>query len=625
MHSGSGRELRGLGAFFVLALAGALLAGCATPIGVNRTSMRAANLSLSESVLTGDELSPVSREYLERLALAELYEKDPPAALERLRSGLGGPDELGRLLALSELWFATAQKSGDHGQFLMSAVYAYAFLFPPDTTHAPTPYDGNVRLALNLYNRGITEGLALPESGDETELDLTPRLIVLPFGHLDLLEPPEEFRWSGYRVVHPISLTDVQIRGLRNRYRRSGIGSAVAVRMEPADGAEAYKWIPPQSKVPLTVFLRFQDLRRSLSSGDVRGEAEIYDADEHPAIKVESRSVPLESEPSAAIAYRLDKAPVWDFEVAGFRRPDFTMPGSEKTKGLFFLTPYRPGRIPVVFVHGTASSPARWAEMANELLGDPRVASRYQLWFFIYNSGNPVLLSAARLRESLQAAVADIDPRGKDPALKQMVVIGHSQGGLLTKLMVVDSGDSFWNIVSGGVPFAKMNLSQDTSTLIKRAAFFDALPFVTRVVFISTPHKGSFLAENWLGMIARRFAAAPAALSKAALEINHLREDAALRGSWRVPTSIDNMDWSNPSLQVLYSRPVAPWVHVHSIIPVEEQPFETADDGVVKYSSAHISPVESELIVYPCSHSTQATPTTIEEVRRILYEHAGIH
>ena len=101
--------------------------------------------------------------------------------------------------------------------------------------------------------------------------------------------------------------------------------------------------------------------------------------------------------------------------------------------------------IPVVLVHGTASSPARWAEMANELLGDPEIGSRYQIWGFIYNSGNPIALSAMRLRESLIAFRKDIDPEGKDPALDEMVVIGHSQGGLLTKMTVVDSGTRFWD------------------------------------------------------------------------------------------------------------------------------------------------------------------------------------
>ena len=131
------------------------------------------------------------------------------------------------------------------------------------------------------------------------------------------------------------------------------------------------------------------------------------------------QTVPLESDPSAALAYRLEGSPVWDFEIAGFRRGDFSIPGNQDggDSGLFMLHPYLPGLIPVVFVHGTASSPARWAEMVNELLGDRAIGSRYQIWLFVYNSGNLIVLSAMRLRESLQAVRKDVDPQGTDPAL----------------------------------------------------------------------------------------------------------------------------------------------------------------------------------------------------------------
>ena len=74
---------------------------------------------------------------------------------------------------------------------------------------------------------------------------------------------------------------------------------------------------------------------------------------------------------------------------------------------------------------------------------------------------------------------------------------------------------------------------------------------------------------------------------------------------------------------VLVQNPFDPmidgWAHAY----VESGPPEEGNDGVVKYTSAHIDGVESELVVRS-GHSTQAEPATIEEVRRILYEHAGI-
>ena len=277
----------------------------------------------------------------------------------------------------------------------------------------------------------------------------------------------------------------------------------------------------------------------------------------------------------------------------------------------------------MVFVHGTASSPARWAEMVNEFLGDSRIASRYQCWFFIYNSGNPIALSAMHLRENLELAVKELDPEGKDAALRQMVVIGHSQGGLLTKMTVVNSGTRFWDNIST-VPFEQAAISAETKDLLHRSLFTEPLPFVKRVVFIATPHRGSFLSENILGKIGRKLISLPATVTKVGVELVKLNPVGAARTSIRVPTSIDNMDGSNPFLRTLASLPIEEGVQANSIIPVKGGgPPEKGDDGVVRYTSAHIEGVESELVVRS-GHSTQSNPYTIEEVRRILYRHAGL-
>jgi pimeloyl-ACP methyl ester carboxylesterase len=280
--------------------------------------------------------------------------------------------------------------------------------------------------------------------------------------------------------------------------------------------------------------------------------------------------------------------------------------------------------IPVVFVHGTASSPARWAEMANELLGDPNIASRYQLWFFVYNSGNPIVLSAMRLRESLIAVRKAVDPEGKDAALNKMVVIGHSQGGLLTKMMVVDSGNRFWNNVTS-VPFDQVQLDPETRDLASRAMFFKPQPFVGEVIFIATPHRGSYMASNPIVKFGNKFINLPGGLAKTTVQLAKLRQSSMMGAAPVIPTALDNMDSSNPFIKVLSATPIAPGIHAHSIIPVKGSgPVDNGNDGVVEYKSAHIDGVESELIVRS-GHSTQATPQTIEEVRRILYEHAGIH
>ena len=410
--------------------------------------------------------------------------------------------------------------------------------------------------------------------------------------------------------------------------RIANLASALRSRRESSrlPGSPANRWIPATAKVPITAFVRFDDPRLAMSNGHLHGTVELYDEDRTATVQVGPHTVPLESDPSAALAYQLEGAPIWDFELAGFRKGDFTFLGANKTgdNGLFMLHPYHANMIPVVFVHGTASSPARWAEMANELLGDRAIASHYQIWFFIYNSGNPIALSAMRLRESLVAVRKDVDPDGQDPALNQMVVIGHSQGGLLTKMMVVDSGNRFWNNVTS-VPFDQAELDPETRDLASRAMFFKPLPFVNEVIFIATPHRGSYMASNPIVKFGNKFINLPGGLAKSAVQLSKLRENSMMGTPFVIPTALDNMDASNPFIKTLSSLPIAPGVHAHSIIPVKGTgPVDNGNDGVVEYRSAHIDGVESELIVRS-GHSTQATPETIEEVRRILYQHAGIH
>ena len=598
--------------------------GCATPVGVERLDEQAAHRELNTNVLSAGKPSAYSTQLLERTALSERFKDDPEPVLAELNSGLGRTDERDRLFALSELSFAHAEDSGNQSYYLASAAYAYAFLFPANPADAPGPYDPRLRLAVDLYNRGIALGLG---TKDGKEVDLRQRQLSLPFGSLSLGINQEEFNYGGNHLTKFVSLADLEVRGLRNTYRTAGIGAALSARVEPQANGTANRWIPPNAKVPVTAFVRFDDPRRAMSDGQLRGTVELYDEDETSLVQVGTYSVPLESDPSASLAYRLEGAPVWDFEIAGFRRGDFSFLGNGNngdSSGLYMLHPYHPNLIPVVFVHGTASSPARWAEMANELLGDRAIASHYQLWFFIYNSGNPVVLSAMRLRESLQAVRKDVDPAGKDPALNQMVVIGHSQGGLLTKMMVVDSGHRFWDNVTS-VPFDQAGLDPETRDLASRAMFFKPQPFVARVIFIATPHRGSYMASNPIVKFGNKFINLPGGLAKSAVALGKLRETSMMGTPFTMPTALDNMDASNPFIKALSATPIAPGVQVHSIIPVKgDGPVEEGNDGVVEYKSAHIDGVESELVVRS-GHSTQATPQTIEEVRRILYEHAGIH
>src|SRR5208337_175878 len=249
------------------------------------------------------------------------FRSDPQTVLAELNSGLGKPDERDRLFALSELSFAYAEESRNQSYYLASAAYAYAFLFPANPVEVPGPYDPRVRLAVDLYNRGIALGLS---TKDGEEVDLSERQLSLPFGTLSLGINSEGFSYAGNHLTKFVSLADLDVRGMRNTYRKAGIGVALSARVEAQPNSKANRWIPPNAKVPITALVRFDDPRRAMSNGRVHATVELYDEDETPTAQVGPYSVPLESDPSAAIAYRLEGAPIWDFEIAGFRQGDFS-------------------------------------------------------------------------------------------------------------------------------------------------------------------------------------------------------------------------------------------------------------------------------------------------------------
>jgi pimeloyl-ACP methyl ester carboxylesterase len=274
-----------------------------------------------------------------------------------------------------------------------------------------------------------------------------------------------------------------------------------------------------------------------------------------------------------------------------------------------------------VFIHGTASSSGRWADLVNDLQSDPVIREHFQFWWFSYSTGNPTPFSALRLRTAIADAVHELDPQGKDPALRQIVLIGHSQGGLLAKMLVIDSGSRLWNALSSK-PLDQLRISDQTRDLLRRAAFVTPVPEVRRVIFIATPQHGSFVAGSTIGQLLGRLVTLPANMVTSLGEAVGANPDAVRFSPGSAGFgSVWSMTPDNPALQALAATPISPKVAAHSIIAVQgDGPIETGDDGVVSYKSAHIDGVASELVVRS-GHSVQGDPHTVAEVRRILLLH----
>ncbi len=598
-----------------------LLGGCATPVGVRQLDPKQVQRNLTMSILSSDELSSYTQQILNRADLAVKFKKQPADVLAVLHKGLPTASEEDRLFALSELSFAYASNGGTQSYFRASAVYAYAFLFPKIGRTDPNRSDPRVRIALDLYNRSLAEAFT---SIDRTKVTIGEGSYSLPFGELIVNVKAEEFLWGSFKLKEFVQAAEFDVRGLRNRYRWSGIGAPLIASTEPLKGVTLpeYSRIPPGIKVATTVFLRIDNAEEGLKTGKMMANLELYTTGEATTVSIDGRTVPLEYELSSAMAYTLEGSQVYKFELRGLFSGDFSPIGKKARyqDGIFLMEPYLPGRIPVIFVHGTASSPARWAEMFNELSNDRSLWGHYQFWLFTYNTGNPILYSAGILAEGLRKTVEELDPEGKDPALRKMIVIGHSQGGLLTKLTAVDSGTSFWTT---RLQFDEVKASPETKEILRRSAFFTPVPSVKRVIFLATPHGGSFVAGGWIGRLTSKFISIPFRLADSVKEVVTLNPELrAARSLKEVPRSTDNMDPKSPFIKNLSSMPIAEGVSAHSIIAVKnpKDPKEKWNDGVVEYKSAHINGVDSELVVNS-GHSTQDHPETIEEVRRILLQH----
>jgi len=608
-----------------LSLAAAILAGCQTPVGVKVEDPRTVERELGANILGSGSLSARTRIYLRAWAAEAEYERNPEEVLAKLHDWVvgaimnGDPMANSALVALAELCFDVGDRHHDPRYFLQSVVYAWGYLFPYDPTLRIDPIDARMQLAIGLYNRGLARAFA---SRRVTELEARSGLIELPFGVLYIEVDEASRHWRGGVLSRFTVASELSVRGMRNRYRWPGLGVALAASFEPPkEGDAAGARLFPHLRVAAAALLAFQDFWSSLVTGEMHATLSLHVGLDEARTRLEGHDVPLAMEPTATLAYMLAETAPWAGELKRFFAGDL---GEEEDATLHTLEPYRADHIPVVLVHGTASGPARWAEMLNDLYADPQIRENYQFWLFTYNTGNPIAYSGWLLRKAIREAIDSVDPRHRDAALQRMVVMGHSQGGLLAKLTVIDSGSVFWDRISK-VPIDQVDLSPESREIIEGSLFVKPVPEVERVVFMATPHRGSYVAAwglaQWIGGLTR----APANLMAAATDlVTQDQVGAAVRRLDRLDGAVANMSPGSTFIQDLASIPIVPRVEVNSIIAVRGNgPLEDETDGVVAYTSAHIDGVESEKIIHS-GHSVQNDPHLSLEVRRILLEHIGI-
>lgn len=604
----------------VIVLPWLLLAGCKAPVGADHVSPRLVYEQLEANALNAGRLSAGTVSLLHRYDLDAFAAAQPVEAVGRVHAKALATGERDLLFALAEVSYVAGEKlrrsvkpwepRDARDYYLGAAVYAYLFLFGDGREARPGPFDRRFRIACDLYNYGL--GWALRDRGSTNAIvRLEGGRRRLPVGEMELRYSAAGFPWPLEQFEQFLMADQFRVRGVSVRNREAGVGTPlIAVRKLDPD-------LRFQAAAPATVLLRTTDSLTNLAAGTGAASLELIYPFDQTRVTLGGTQVPLETDLTVPGVYVLNQSFLWRLQ-----RLQFFSPGQGLRSQVLMSQPYRPGRVPVVFVHGTFSSPVWWAEMVNTLNADPVLRERCQIWQFLYSSSKPLIVSATELRAELAATIQKLDPDGKDAALRQMVVIGHSQGGLLTKLTATDTGDQLWRVLSDK-PLAEASLTEAQRELVRSRLFLTPLPFVRRVVFISTPHRGSYMAGDFVRNLVRKLVALPEALVQTSTDFLLHNQDVKLPAAYRdqMPTSVDGQSPKNPFLLKLAEIPVTPPIQAHSIIAIkgDDQP-PAGGDGVVRYTSAHVDGVASELIVRS-GHSSQDKPPTIEEVRRILHEH----
>jgi pimeloyl-ACP methyl ester carboxylesterase len=403
---------------------------------------------------------------------------------------------------------------------------------------------------------------------------------------------------------------DVNIGSFRSQVTAEGEGvSFVGVVSATPARREAHPFMLPLGMTaPVTMVLEFA---ASQAAGERLARLTLYDPSR--------TNLPLAADYTAPFAYlTAGKTKAIQAGHVGMFDPEADL----KNTGLIIPEVYRGRRIPVILVHGLDSRPITFADTVNELQSDPEILANYSFWFFRYPTGFPVPFTAKLFRDQLQRAQAIYNPGGRNPHMDRIVLIGHSMGGLLSQTIVSDSGSILWR-EHFDKPIDQVNLPPELRDKFQATMFWNHQPYVKRVVFVSTPHRGSEMATGKFGAIGDKLIRVPNLLTRTLVDVAQMNPDAIISEfrtmNVEFPTGIDNLKPTSKFLLALDQMPIR--VPYHTILGDRGKgDSPNSSDGIVPYWSSHMDGAQSEVIV-DSGHSSYRNPVAVEELKRILRLH----
>jgi pimeloyl-ACP methyl ester carboxylesterase len=543
-----------------------------------------------------------------------------------------------RLSALSELWLQEAimldkgvlrasRRQATLHAYLESSRYAYAYLFMTDRTPSMRALEDRQTQVLDYYNFAVQHVVAgvfrLHKSDLPAMLDHYGQYRfaiddVVMTGHIehrtDALAPDKS------QTVMPAAALTFE--GVRNIYRRDGIGAEMVLLRSGGINHTASRTQPwNEMHYPaMTAVLRFEGntLDEVLVTNSVTFAG--YDPYHRETVSLSGMEMPLAGNFTSSYGLWLARS---GFTSQAWR----TLIGRGNVlehPRVYMMQPFDPARRIIVMVHGLASSPEAWINVANEILGDESLRRHYQIWQVYYPTNMPIAANHHAIRQALAATLQYVDPTKTTLASKNMVVLGHSMGGIVSRLMVSASGPDVWDTLQMQYKLDEPRLHA-LQEKIGIYVMFDAVPEISRAIFVATPHGGSPVAKNFFVQLLSGFMRLPSRVASQMTDIATLLRPTSATNvpSVQLPlTSVANLREDDTFLNLMRTLPVAPDVPYHSIIgnATPALALETSSDGVVPYRSAHLSGAMSEKVIR-AGHSVQETPEAIVEIRRILRQH----
>ena len=626
--------------WFLALLLSALLTGCA---GVTvRTADPATYLAERRSdVLTSGELSPATQEALRVLDLdTKTCMADVPRCHYTLATATGLYDEQ-RMASLAELWTLQARAAqkipslpGTRTQaevqaWLEAARHAWAYLFFTERKPSDRAFEDRQVQVRDYYNYAVQQAVTGLFELRRHDLQNIPE----QFGDWQLTTDFSGL-WLPANKGMPNELvpaTSLRFSGLRNQYRRDGFGAELVSVFQSAEDAQqllvasASLEGPPQppfqeSLFPaVTVLLRFggNTMQEVLSTHQV--ELQALDPYRFRQVEMANTRVPLAGNFSSGYGLWLARS---GFSTQALR----TLVGLSNgitQPSIYLMQPYDPNRRTIIMLHGLASSPEAWINVANEVLGDETLRRNYQVWQVYYPTNAPLALNNYAIRQALQRTLQHFDPQGTARASQNITLVGHSMGGVLSRLLVSNTQGQMLSAITntyGIEPASDENWGEKLRPYLE----FEAVPQVSSAIFIAAPHRGTDFANNRVARWVSNLITLPFSMVEQFADITrglaHASPRIGKQSLLRIPNSIDNLSDEDAYVRLAAQLPIDPRVRYHSIIGnhTPGKPLDESSDGIVPYRSAHLEGAASELIV-PFSHSVQEHPRAIVEIRRILH------